>query len=65
MIGLCGARLKAGNAMAPSAVVAVAEAKVVRNRRRVALPARKCADMKWPPPNQRGGCTQILTTGKN
>jgi hypothetical protein len=45
--------------------VAVAEAKVVRNRRRVALPARKCADMKWPPPNQCGRCTQFLTTGKN
>jgi hypothetical protein len=65
MTGLCDARLKAGNAMVPSAVAAVAEAIVVRNRRRVALPARKRPDMKWPPPNQRGRCTQFLTTGKS
>jgi hypothetical protein len=65
MTGLCEERLKDGNAMVPSAVVAVAEAAVIRNRRRVALPARKCPDMKWPPPNQRGRCTPFLTTGKS
>src|SRR5215510_11678759 len=59
-IGRCGERLKAGAAM----VVALAEARVVRNRRRVvALPVRKRPDMERPP-NHRGGWTRFLTAGK-
>jgi hypothetical protein len=66
MIGRCGERLKAGRAILVGPVVAIAEARVVRNRRRVvALPARKRPDMKWPPPNHRGRCTPFLTTGKS
>src|ERR1044072_6159314 len=42
--------------------VAAAEARVVRNRRRViALPARKRRGMKWSPPNHYGGCPPNLT----
>jgi hypothetical protein len=52
-VGRCGEKLKAGAAI----VVALAEARVVRNRRRVvALPVRKRPGMKWPP-NHRGGWT--------
>jgi hypothetical protein len=47
IIGLCAERLKAGAANVFNAVVAVAEARVVRNRRRViALPARKRPDIE-------------------
>jgi hypothetical protein len=46
-MGRCAERLKAGVAKPISAFVAVAEARVFRNRRRViALPARKRPDMK-------------------
>jgi len=47
IIGLCAERLKAGAASVFNAVVAVAEAKVVRSRRRVvALPVRKRPDIE-------------------
>src|SRR5215467_8972307 len=59
-IGRCDERLKAGAAM----VAALAEARVVRNRRRVvALPVRKRPGMKWPP-NHCGVWTRFLTAGK-
>jgi hypothetical protein len=47
IVGLCAKRLKAGVAKVFDAVVAVAEARVVKNRRRViARPVRKCPDIK-------------------
>ncbi len=57
-----GRALKAG---AAKALVAAAEPRVVRNRRRVvALPERKRPDMKEPPTNHRGGWGAFLTAGK-
>src|SRR5262245_60901627 len=58
-------RISAGALGLVDRVAAVAEARVVRSRRRVtALPAHKRPDIKWPPPNQHGGWTSFLTAGK-
>jgi hypothetical protein len=65
IVGRCDNRLKAGAAKPSTADIAVAEARVVRNRRRVvALPAHERSDMKWPPPNHRGEWTRYLTVRK-
>jgi len=64
IIGRCDNRLKAGAARPSTADIAVAEARVVRNRRRVvALPVRKRPGMQWPPNHYRGW-TRFLTAGK-
>src|SRR5262249_37631159 len=65
MIGRCDQRLKAGAERPVNPVVAVAEARVINNRRRVKeLPARKRPDINWPPPNHGESWTHSLTARK-
>jgi hypothetical protein len=61
-----GQRLNAGAATLPKAAAVAAEAKDVRNRRRVVtLPARGRPDMNLSPPNHRGGWLRFLTVKKS
>ena len=65
IIGRCAERAKAGAVRLPSAFVAIAEANVFKNRRRVvALPVRKRPDMSWSPPNHCGRWARFLTAEK-
>jgi hypothetical protein len=66
IIGLSAQRLNAGAATLPKAAAVAAEAKDVRNRRRVVtLPARGRPDMNLSPPNHRGGWLRFLTVKKS